>query len=345
MMAQIIQIITLLAPLFSIVLIGYISGVLKGRVSPLYAQPPIDIQSNAQTGATPEHGLVWLQFFLIYIALPPVFFKLMADKPFSELLHGSFIIGTTLATALIYMIGLLFGLYATPHNKGESVMQALACSFSNVVYLGPPIVVGILGSTAAVPVALIIVFDNLFLFIATPMLMAIVGAGAQTLLQTTQIVALRVITHPFNVATALGLLASYTQFHLPQWMDKMLTSLALAAPPCALFLLGVTLALRTQKRIQREVLWIVPLKLIAHPLMVWVVLSLIGTFSATWVFSAMIMAALPPALNVFVLARHYDTGIDRASACVLIGTIISVFTLTFLLTLIKMNILPVDLWP
>ena len=36
------------------------------------------------------------------------------------------------------------------------------------------------------------------------------------------------------------------------------------------------------------------------------------------------MAALPPALNVFVFARQYDTWVEQASGAVLLGTLVSV---------------------
>jgi predicted permease len=40
------------------------------------------------------------------------------------------------------------------------------------------------------------------------------------------------------------------------------------------------------------------------------------------------MASLPPALNVFVIARQNDSWIEPASVAVLIGTFASVVTLT-----------------
>jgi predicted permease len=40
------------------------------------------------------------------------------------------------------------------------------------------------------------------------------------------------------------------------------------------------------------------------------------------------MASLPPALNVFVIARQNDGWIEPASVTVLIGTFASVITLT-----------------
>jgi malonate transporter len=41
-----------------------------------------------------------------------------------------------------------------------------------------------------------------------------------------------------------------------------------------------------------------------------------------------LMASLPPALNVFVIARQNDTWVKPASVAVLVGTFASVVTLT-----------------
>ncbi len=43
------------------------------------------------------------------------------------------------------------------------------------------------------------------------------------------------------------------------------------------------------------------------------------------------MAALPPALNTFVMARQYDVYVERASNLIMAGTVASVFTVTGLL--------------
>ena len=47
------------------------------------------------------------------------------------------------------------------------------------------------------------------------------------------------------------------------------------------------------------------------------------------------MASLPPALNVFVIARQNDSWIEPASVAVLIGTFASVVTLTSVMWLIQ----------
>jgi malonate transporter and related proteins len=53
-----------------------------------------------------------------------------------------------------------------------------------------------------------------------------------------------------------------------------------------------------------------------------------------------LMAALPPALSVFILARQYDVWVRQASGAVLLGTLASVVTLTTVMWLVKMRLLP-----
>jgi predicted permease len=57
------------------------------------------------------------------------------------------------------------------------------------------------------------------------------------------------------------------------------------------------------------------------------------------------MAALPPALNIFVISTQYNVGIERASSCVLLGTLVSIVTLTAFLYIIKTGLMPHDLFP
>ena len=153
----------------------------------------------------------------------------------------------------------------------------------------------------------------------------------------------RVVTHPFNVATAIGVAASYLHVSLPIAADQIVTWLSGAAAPCALFILGVTVALRPLSRLPREVPALVFIKLVLHPLIAWMLLSLLGDFGPAWTYAAIIMAALPPALNIFVISTQYNVGVERASACVLIGTLASMVTLTSVLYLIKTGSIPYDL--
>jgi predicted permease len=90
---------------------------------------------------------------------------------------------------------------------------------------------------------------------------------------------------------------------------------------------------------------LVAINLVINPVLIWLILSALGDFEPTWTYAAIIMAALPPALNIFVLSTQYGTGAERASACVLLGTLGSTVTLTAFLWLIRTGRMPADLAP
>lgn len=233
----------------------------------------------------------------------------------------------------------------TKRDMPQAVMQGLAGAYSNIGYMGPPLILAALGASASAPLVLVFVFDSILLFSLVPLLMALAGVEKRSLLATAGDIAWKVATHPFNLATAVGILAAYTRFELPSAIDKMTLWLSQAAAPCALFLLGVTVALRPLKRMPGEVGLLVLIKLVLHPLLVWVLLSAIGNFPENWIHTAVIMAALPPALNIFVVSTQYKVGIERASACILVGTVLSMGTLTGFLWLVKTGRMAADLFP
>ncbi|MBX9910680.1 MAG: AEC family transporter [Beijerinckiaceae bacterium] len=323
-MADLANLFNLVAPFFGLILLGFAIGRYK---------------------RLPEEGLAWLQYFLIFIALPCLFYRLIADKPLSELSNWGFVVATTLSTYCAFALSFAIGLKFTRGDMPQSVMQGVAGSYSNIGYMGPPLILAALGPSASAPVVLIFVFDNILLFSLIPFLMAIAGVEKKSLLATGADVAWKVVTHPFNIATVLGVVAAYGQVQLPTAIDKMTLWLSQAAAPCALFLLGVTVALRPLKAMPGEVPLLVVIKLVLHPLLVWVLLSALGNFPDNWIFAAVIMAALPPALNIFVISTQYKVGVERASACILVGTLVSMVTLTGFLWLVKTGRMTADLFP
>ncbi len=323
-MADLVGLINLLAPFFGLIGLGFLCARLARR---------------------PEGGLAWMQFFLIYVSLPCLFYRLIADKPLEQLANWPFILTTTLCTYCAFALSFAVGMWHTRWDMPQGVMQGVAGSYSNIGYMGPPLVLSALGAAASAPVVLIFVFDNLLLFSLIPFLMAIGGLEKRSLPATAADIGRKVATHPFNLATIAGVLASYARLELPVALDTIVTWLSNAAAPCALFLLGVTVALRPLRRMPGEVPALVVIKLLIHPLLVWLLLSALGDFDPTWTFAAVVMAALPPALNIFVIATQYNTGVERASACVLVGTLVSMVTLTGFLWFIRTGRMPADLFP
>lgn len=293
----------------------------------------------------PVEALGWMNTFIIYVALPALFFQLLSRTPIEQLTEWRYIFGSVLATYLVFGIMFVGSVIASRGEIAESTIKGLAAAYGNIGYMGPGLALLALGPEAAVPVALIFCFENIVHFAIAPTMMAIAGGEKAPPLVLAVGVVKRIVLHPFIIATAIGVLAAWARFEPPAAIDQLLAYLAQAAAPCALFVMGVTLALRPLKRVPREMGAIVALKLVVHPILCYVVLSLIGNFSEAWMFSAVLLAALPTATNVFVIAQQYDVWVQRASASILLTTVVSVVTVTGLLYLIKSGMLPPDLFP
>jgi len=309
-----LEVFALVAPLFAMIILGYIAG----RVVKL-----------------PIEGLVWLNFFIIYIALPALFFQLLSKVDFDNFISVNFLIITTWSTFFIFIVSFAI---AALHNKGNiaaSTIQGFAGAYGNIGYMGPPLALAAFGLPAVTPAVMIFCFDNTLHFILAPTLMALRKGEHQSALKLIGKIIWSIFTHPFIIATIAGLCASLIHFTPPAPIEKSLALLAGAAAPCALFTMGVTAALRPLKTVPIELTWLVPIKLIAHPALVYGLLTWLGPFETVYVQTAVLMAALPAATNVFVIAQQYDTWQERASSAVVVSTLAAMVTVTLVIYLLR----------
>jgi len=309
-----IDILNLAVPYFGLIFIGYACGRAKGL---------------------PEQGLAWMNFFLLYVSLPALLFGITAKTPFAELNNPPFLIATTLGTMCAFVLAMFAGRLIGRLSIREATLAGLSGAYGNIGYMGPGLALATLGAKAAAPVALIFCFDNILLFSLAPMLIAISDGRGQRLWPTIVAVIKQIVFHPLIVAAYCGTIVAAFHLHPPVAIDNTLEFLQDAAAPVALFALGVTVALRPFSRVPWEVPGLILVKLALHPLIVFGLLVLLGPFAPEWSATAILMASLPPALNVFVIARQYEAWIEPASAAVLLGTFVSVVTLTSVMWLLK----------
>lgn len=314
-----LEVLNLALPFFGLIFIGFACGKLK---------------------QIPESALGWMNFFIVYVSLPALFYRILARTPLERLAQMDFIFATTLATFWAFAISFAVGMIIRRGDIAESTIAGLAGGYGNIGYMGPGLALATLGAEAAIPVALIFCFDTLLLFALVPLLMALANPERKSVATTILNVITRILSNPLMIATAVGIGAAAIHFQPPIALEHLLQFLQNAAAPCALFTLGVTVGLRSLKKIPWEVPFLTSVKLMLHPVIIFLLLSLFGPFEQIWVYTAVLMAALPPALNVFVFARQYDTWVEEASSTVLVGTLISVMTLTGVMWMVKTGTLP-----
>ena len=312
---------SLALPFFGLIFLGYLAGKIWRK---------------------DEEGLGWLNIFVINFALPALFFQLISRTPIDQLANWRFVFATSLATYSTFALAFSYAALRNRGNLAEATIQGLVGGYGNVGYMGPPLALVAFGPEAAVPAALIFCFDVALFFTLAPLMMAFVGTTGQSVGQTLMSIPAKVLLHPFIIATLLGVAGAATQFEPPAVIDQLLTFLRSSAAPCALFALGVTVALRPLERVDGELPILIIIKLLVHPVIAYLLLSWIGGFDPVWVHTGVLMACLPPAATIYMLATQYDTYVLRGSSAILLGTAFSVFTVTLVLYLVTGDLLPDD---
>jgi malonate transporter and related proteins len=136
------------------------------------------------------------------------------------------------------------------------------------------------------------------------------------------------IFNPIVVAIVLAAVLAGTRLSLPEVITRFLGFLGGAAGPMALFVLGGALALQRLDRQTAVAAFLVTVaKLAVYPMFVWLILGRMMQLAAFWVNAGVLIACLPSAGNIYVLAQRYDADSQGVSAAILLSTIVSVVSL------------------
>src|SRR6266851_7230970 len=223
-----IDVLNLALPYFGLIFIGFACGRAKGL---------------------PETGLAWMNFFLLYVSLPTLLFGIMSKTPFEELNNPPFLIATTLGTATAFVLALSAGRLIGRLTLREVTLAGLSGSYGNIGYMGPGLALAMLGAKAAAPTALIFCCDSIFLFSIVPLLIALSDREHRHWLHALGLVVRQIVLNPLIMSACAGAFAAALHVHPPVAIDNTLLFLQNAAAPTALFVLGVTVALRPFGRV------------------------------------------------------------------------------------------------
>jgi predicted permease len=311
-------------PFFALVLAGYVAA--RRRMLPL--------------GAIPG-----LNGFVLYFALPCMLYRFGANTPIEQLLDGSLV-----AVYLLCAVVMVLFTIAATHRAGKGRMGwndasfgALVAAFPNTGFMGVPLLVALLGAQAAGPAIVTIMVDMVITSSLCIALSRLDGAGEHGAARAARMALKGVVHNPLPWAIALGTLASALGFALPTPLMATVGLLADAASPVALFTIGAVLA-RSQMNSSAptplaDYVPVVLIKLVLHPLLVGgmglaaIALGLpLDRFTLT---VAVLLAALPSASNVALLAERFGADNGRIARIILLSTVLAFFSFPAAVALLK----------
>ncbi len=228
------------APLFALVLIGYLLS-RWGRWS---------IEVSAA-----------LSKFVFAVALPALLFRLMSGLAALPPVDPKLLLAYFGGCVLVFVLGRGVARYAFRlDGVGQSVF-ALGGIFSNNVLLGVPLARSALGEAAMPAVALVLVFNTLLLWTLVTVSVEWARHGELSLkgFRTT---ARSVLTNPIVASIMAGSIFGLAGGRIPALIDEPLRLLGDAATPLALFVLGMGLSEYGVRQGWREGIAITVLKLV-----------------------------------------------------------------------------------
>ncbi len=296
-------------PFFALVLCGYLA-VRRGML-PLVAIPGMNT-------------------FVLYFALPCMLYRFGAGTPIAQLLDPG--VFTVYLLSALLMVGITMA--ATLSHRidwNNAAFGALVAAFPNNGFMGVPLLLALVGPRSSGPVILTIVID---MVITASLCIALsrVGSGSGRAAVAN---ALRgMISNPMPWAIALGALTSVSGLALPAPAAKTIALLADAASPVALFTIGAVLA-RSQMSTAdatplREYVPVALKKLALHPLLMWCIghaaLRLGLPLDPAALDVIVLVACLPSASNVAMLAERFGANTGRIARIILVSTALSFLT-------------------
>lgn len=268
----------------------------------------------AVTSAAPA-----LNAFVLWFALPALLVRTLGALPLTEMFDAGFIMAWCLVSTVLF--GATAGLsIAVGRPARIAVIQAATATHGNVGYLGITLVTGVLGVAAIAPVILAIVIDFLLVLPAVIAAIEFTARADATPARAFGRSLRAAIANPFVIAILVGLGLSASGAVLPGPVDSFLQVLGAAAVPTALFAIGVTLYGQPLSGPLGELAVLSFLKLVVHPLLILLVMSRWLQLERPLIEAGVLLAALPVANNVFLLATRYQVRAGMVSGAILVST-------------------------
>ena len=297
-------------PFFALVLAGYVAA--RRRMLPLDA-------------------IAGMNGFVLFFALPCMLYRFGSTTPLAQLLDPSVMFIYLLCALVMVGFTIMVSLNARI-GWNDASFGALVAAFPNTGFMGVPLLVALLGPQAAGPTIATIAVDMIITTSLCIALSRLDGADEHGFSKAAKKALMGVLANPLPWAIVLGAVSSAVSLELPHPILKTIGLMADAASPVALFTIGAVLA-RSQMMAAsghasapalRDFVPVAAIKLFLHPLLVLLVgagainLGLpLDRFALTVL---VLVAALPSASNVSLLAERFGADNGRIARIILVST-------------------------
>ena len=266
-------------------------------------------------------------------AVPILLFHAVLKLDFPTASAGALFIAYYLPLALVFLLGAVLAIWVLKRSTVEAIVIGLGACFSNTVLLGIPLVPRALGPEALLPLFLLISVHGISVFAVITVLMEVAKGQDAQLSAFPKQVAKGLISNPLIQGLGAGFLWKATGLGLHPLVAEMFELVATSVVPCALFVLGSSLATYTLSGSILPAVLVTSVKNLIHPALVWGVGSWIG-LERDWLAVAILLAAMPTGMTMYQFATRYQVAPPVATTCIFVSTVSGIGTLSIVIALI-----------
>lgn len=304
-----LQSFAIVAPIFVLIALGYVV---------------------VRTGLVSKTAGEGLSEFVFVLAIPALLFRTVATAEIPPLNPSFYWLAYFIPLAISWFLAARVA-RAMGRSATEQAVIGFSAAQSNTVLIGIPLILGVFGDAGKVPIVLLLV-------VHLPITMTIVtllierGSGAKAGLKLVR----SLVGHPILIGIFLGIGWRFLGQPVPGMALSVLKFLADAAAPCALVASGMALHQISLKGSRALIAILAGLKLVLHPLLVWVLAAKVFALPPVWIGCLVLFAACPTGINAYLVAERYRSGEAVASGAIALSTLGAIVTTTIAVAVVML---------
>lgn len=310
-------IVTTVLPVFGLILLGY--GFARARI----------IDANAGRGIT---------LFVFNVAIPALLFRTVASLQQQEGAPWNLWAAYFGGLALAWGAAAFVSRHVSSLNESGGAAASMATGFGNLALLGTPLALAHFGQGIAVPLGMILSIHAPVLWLAATLHRELARhSGGFSLSNTARELLYMLTTNAIIIGLAAGTIWRFTGLGIHPVPDKMLSMLAEAGVPTALFALGVSLSAYSLKGSWAGMFTLIGLKMFLMPALVFLLARYAVNLPPLWIKVAVLFAAMPTGANAFLFSQKNNEAVPAVSGAITIGTGLAAINASVLLWLMDIG--------
>lgn len=275
----------------------------------------------------PDKAADALNTYALKLGVPILLFIAMYRLDFSRAFDWRMLLSFYGGAVFAFYAGMFLSRLIWKRRPGESVAVGFCAVFSNTLLIGFPIAQLVFGDAILAPVFGIVALHASLLYTLGMTTMEFARQDGRGFMQTAKAAFLAITANPLMVGILAGLAFNFLQIPIAAPLEQALDMISVTAIPVSLVGIGIALNRYSISAEWKETVMVCALALFVHPSITFILAYWVFNLDLLWVQAAVILAAMPPGMNIYIFATIYQRATSLSASVLVIGNVIAVFTI------------------